>query len=182
MSITEFLSDEELVAGSIRGDRRIQEIVYRKYAKTMYNICLAYEPDRDIAKDILQDSFIKVFRTISTFNNQGSLEGWIRKIITNTAIDHFRQAKIAESRFFAIDSLLRSEEPHVKENTVMENEDILKVVKQLPEGARLVFNLYSLEGYNHKEISEMLGISEGTSKSQLSRAKQLLKERLIELR
>ena len=182
MPETEFLDDKELVAGCVRDDRRKQELLYRKYAKTMFKICVAYEPNHDLAKDILQDAFIKVFKTISTYSHQGSLQGWIRRIITNTAIDHFRQAKIAESRFFAIDSLERSEEPHLNGNGILESEDILKVVKQLPDGARLVFNLYSLEGYNHKEISEMLGISEGTSKSQLSRAKQLLQEWLTEFR
>jgi RNA polymerase sigma factor (sigma-70 family) len=122
MPAMEFLGDEELIKGCIRGDRRKQEMLYRKYATAMYKICVAYEPNHDYAKDILQDAFIKVFKTISTFNNQGSLQGWIRKIITNTAIDHFRQAKIAESRLFAIDSLKRTEEPNSNDGGVLESE------------------------------------------------------------
>lgn len=173
MPIVEYL-DGELVAGCLREDRKMQEMLYRKYAKTMYNICLAYEPDRDSAKDILQESFIKVFRNISDYNKQGSLQGWIRRIITNTAIDHFRKVKIEEKRFINVDLVKREDEPHVLEVYSFNTNDILNKVQQLPEGARLVFNLFSLEGFNHKEIAEKLGISEGTSKSQLNRAKQLL--------
>lgn len=110
------------------------------------------------------------------------MQGWIRKIITNTAIDHFRRVKISEQRFINIEDVKKESEPREQEVYSLGSKDIMNKVQQLPEGARLVFNLYSLEGYNHKEISEMLGISEGTSKSQLSRAKQLLQEWLEEYR
>jgi RNA polymerase sigma factor (sigma-70 family) len=180
MPNSEYFDDEELVVGCLREERMMQEMLYRKYAKTMYNICLAYEPDRDSAKDILQEAFIKVFRSISEYKQQGSLQGWIRRIITNTAIDHFRKVKIEEKRFINIDLVKKDDEPQIHEVYSLNTKDIMNKVQQLPEGARLVFNLFSLEGFNHKEIAEKLGISEGTSKSQLNRARQLLQEWLGE--
>lgn len=177
MSNSDIISDDALIEGCIKGNRKIQEELYRKYAKQMYQICLTYEPDRECAKDILQEAFVKVFRNILTHDKQSSLQGWIRKIITNTAIDHFRKVKIGEKRFINLDVIKKEDEPYAPEHLhSLESEDILNRIKQLPNGARLVFNLYSLEGYSHREISEKLGISEGTSKSQLSRAKQLLQE------
>jgi RNA polymerase sigma factor (sigma-70 family) len=171
------LSDEILIKGCLKNDRKIQELFYKKFSGEMYRICLAYENDRDIAKDILQDGFIKVFRSIETYDNQGSLKGWIRKIITNTAIDHWRRSSKA-TMFLDIDALTLQDLPFDLPSTSIYCSDIMNEVSKLPSGAKMIFNLYALEGYSHKEIAEKLKISEGTSKSQVNRARLLLQQYL----
>jgi RNA polymerase sigma factor (sigma-70 family) len=171
------ISDETLVKGCLKNDRKIQELLYRKFSREMYSICLAYESDRDEAKDILQDGFIKIFLSIGTYDNQGSLKGWIRRIITNTAIDYWRRSA-KEYNLLSIDSLPYHDHPSDPPNSSMNCSDILDQVRKLPSGARMIFNLYALEGYSHKEIAEKLKISEGTSKSQVNRARQLLQQYL----
>jgi RNA polymerase sigma factor (sigma-70 family) len=171
------ISEENLVIGCIKNDRKIQELLYRKFSGEMYSICVAYENDRDKAKDILQDGFIKVFRSIKSYENQGSLKGWIRRIITNTAIDHWRSS-LKENQFLSIDALTSKDQPQDSPCTSIHCSDIMNLVSRLPSGAKMIFNLYALEGYSHKEIAEKLKISEGTSKSQVNRARQLLQQYL----
>lgn len=169
------LSEQQLIDGCLKNDRRMQELLYRKFANEMYSICLAYEPDRDLAKDIFQEAFVKVFKNINTYDNRGSLKGWIRRIITNTAIDHYRQ-KVNNDRFIEVEKISNLTTSNSEAFESLETQDILSQVKRLPERARIVFNLFALEGFSHKEIAEMLCITEGTSKSQFSRARQLLQE------
>jgi RNA polymerase sigma factor (sigma-70 family) len=171
------ISEEILLKGCINNDRKIQELLYRKFSGEMYSICISYEKDRDKAKDILQDGFIKVFRCIKSYENQGSLKGWIRKIITNTAIDHWRSS-LKGNQFLSIDVLTSKDQPLDSPCTSINCSDIMNYVSRLPSGARMIFNLYALEGYSHKEIAEKLKISEGTSKSQVNRARQLLQQYL----
>ncbi|MFC2151853.1 RNA polymerase sigma factor [Bacteroidota bacterium] len=166
-------SEEEILKGCKKNKRPYQEILYRKYAKKMYGICLSYTGDRELAQDILQESFIKVLNKIKEFKEEGSLEGWIRRIVANTAIDHLR--KMQRTQYYIIEKDELKED--VKEAEGLENlqtQDILEQVSRLPDGARLVFNLYALEGFTHKEIAQKLNISEGTSKSQFNRARKLL--------
>lgn len=170
------LNDEALLEGCIKHKRNAQEQLYRKYAGEMLRICLAYEPDRDGAKDILQNAFLKVFRNIEVFNGQGALKAWIRRIITNTAIDAYRKKQ--QSQILRLDDLGEYAEPEAECSDPLVCQDLLKEVERLPHGARMVFNLYAIEGYAHKEIAEKLSISEGTSKSQLNRARKLLNEQL----
>ena len=173
------ISEQDLVNGCIKKNRKYQELLYRKYAGKMYAVCLNYARDREIAQDILQEGYIKVFKKIKDFKQNGSLEGWIRRIIINTAIDYYRKA----SRYNELlDKELKREESEFSENSIIENinaDEILNYLKKLPEGARMVFNLYAVEGYSHKEIAEKLNISEGTSKSQFSRARSLLQQWLM---
>lgn len=171
------IADETLVIGCIKNDRKMQELFYRKFSVEMYNVCLIYEGDRDKAKDILQDGFIKVFRTIRSYDNKGSLKGWIRRIITNTAIDRWRKSS-KEDKSFSIELLSSADQPLDQAVTAIYHNDIMMQVNKLPPGAKIIFNLFAIEGYSHKEIAEMLNISEGTSKSQVSRARQLLQENL----
>jgi RNA polymerase sigma factor (sigma-70 family) len=171
------ISDETLVKGCMKNDRKIQELFYRKFSREMYNVCLIYERDRDDAKDILQEGFIKVFRTIKTYDNNGQLKGWIRKIITNTAIDHWRRSSKA-GQFLSIEMISAADQPHESPVTTINCSDIMTQVNNLPPGARLIFNLYAIEGYTHREIADKLNISEGTSKSQVNRARQILQENL----
>ena len=154
-------------------------MLYRKYFTTMFRICLSYSGDKDEAKDILQDAFVKVFTSLDKYSSKGSLEGWIRRIVTNTAIDYFR----AKKRLIFKDEF--PDEPEDEEDDFFEEDEIttdiiLFYIRQLPDGARVVFNLYVVEGMTHKEISTKLGINEGTSKSQYKRARTILKERINE--
>ncbi len=176
----DLFSEEEILNGCKKGQRRYQEILYRRFARKMYALCLSYAGNRGFAQDILQEAFIKVFKNISQFQQAGSMEGWIRKIVTNTAIDMLRQKNKME-RYI-------EEEPSQKDNTT-ENEafshlgsdEILAQVARLPEGARVIFNLYAIEGYTHKEIARLLEITTGTSKSQFNRARKLLQNHLAEI-
>lgn len=166
-------SEKEILEACKKNKRQYQEILYRKYAGKMYGICLSYAGNRDMAQDILQDAFVKVFRKIRDFNMEGSLEGWIRRTVANTAIDHLRKNKREQNYIRETDELPDSEyEPEILEE--MKVKDILKLVSMLPEGARMIFNLFALEGYTHKEIAEKMNISEGTSKSQFNRARKML--------
>jgi RNA polymerase sigma-70 factor (ECF subfamily) len=172
-------SDDELIKGCQNEDRKFQKMLYQKYAPLMYNICLGYLKERSIAQDILQEGFIKVFKNIKNFKGTGSFEGWLRKIFTNTVIDYFRKNNTLSNHIISGPEVENEEVPsHIIEQ--INAEDILIKVGQLPEGARVIFNLYALEGYTHKEISERLNVSEGTSKSQLNRAKSILKKWLEE--
>jgi len=169
----ELYSDKDLVEGCKSGNRRYQKILYEKYARKMYGICLSYAHERSQAQDILQDAFIKVFQHVGQFDVQGSLEGWIRRIVINTAIDSYRK----EGK---ISNLLQVNEDVVEGKIKNEGlselqlKDLMKQVQRLPDGARIVFNLYAVEGFTHKEIAEQLDISIGTSKSQYNRARKLL--------
>ncbi|HKL07649.1 MAG TPA: sigma-70 family RNA polymerase sigma factor [Bacteroidales bacterium] len=166
-------SEEEILKGCRKNKRQYQEILYRKYAKKMYGICLSYAGDRAMAQDMLQESFIKIFNRVNDFKQEGSLEGWIRKIVTHTAIDHLRHQKRIQNYISDQDEIKEgSYESDALQN--LQTEDVLNQVNRLPEGARVVFNLYALEGYTHKEIAHKLKITEGTSKSQFNRARKLL--------
>ncbi len=166
-------SEEEILKGCKKNKRQFQEILYRKYAKKMYGICLSYVGDRDLAQDVLQDSFIKIFDKIKGFNLAGSLEGWIRRIVSNTAIDYVRKQSRLQN-YITEKEEIEDEvyEPNALQQ--LQTQDVLIQVARLPDGARVVFNLYALEGYTHKEIAQKLNITEGTSKSQFNRARKLL--------
>jgi RNA polymerase sigma factor (sigma-70 family) len=167
--------EAETVAGCRKNDKRSQEMLYRHFAGKMYAISLNYAGERPMAQDILQESFIKIFNSIKHYRNDGSLEGWIRRIVVNTAIDHIRKTKRLE-RFLEVEP----GEPTIHaENSAMKElafKEIMEQIGRLPEGARLIFNMHVVEGFSHKEIAEELQISEGTSKSQVNRARQLLME------
>ena len=171
--------DLMLLRGCLQNDRKVQEQLYRKYFKTMYQIRISYSGDRVEAKDILQDAFVKVFTSLEKFDAKGSLEGWVRRIVTNTAIDHLRKKR----RVVFTDGF--TEEPEDEERSSsffreLSTDTILRFIRQLPDGARIVFNLFAVDDLSHKEIAEKLQISVGTSKSQYNRARNLLKKWLCE--
>ena len=152
----------------------MQHELYDRFAPKMYGVCLRYAANTEEAEDILQESFIKVFKKIASFRKEGSFEGWIRRIFVNTAIEHYRKK-------IYLQPITEHEESTVEGGylSVLDNlaeKDIISLVQQLSPGYRTVFNMYVVEGYSHKQIAEQLGISEGTSKSQLSRAKQILQD------
>jgi RNA polymerase sigma factor (sigma-70 family) len=170
------ISDADLIEGCKRNDRRMQEGLYQRFAPKMYGVCLRYAGNAEEAQDIVQEGFIKVFKKIDSFRSEGSFEGWVRRIFVNTAIEHFRRKNYMQP-------VTEKEETTVEGNNLsvldsLAEKDIIALIQQLSPGYRTVFNMYVIEGYTHREIAEMLGISEGTSKSQLSRAKSVLQEKV----
>lgn len=163
------------------GNRRDQELLYRRYAPKLYAVCLQYSGNTEEARDVLQEGYIKIFENLSRFNHDGSFEGWMRKIIVNTALERYRN-KYYLNRVDGIDDIEEPEaEPENEDYAGLEAYDLLNMIMQLPPKYRMVFNLYALEGYSHKEIGNMLNISEGTSKSNLSRARNILQKRVMML-
>ena len=167
-------SETELIEQCIKGDRKCQEMLYKQYSSKMFGICLGYMSDHDAAKEILQEGFIKIFSSLKQYKGNGSFEGWIRKIIVNTAIDHYKK-HLRDNRNLTIEDVKSFPLEVSVPDKILEKE-LLMLIKKLPEGARVIFNLYAVEGYNHNEIAEMLDISSGTSKSQFSRARMLLQD------
>jgi RNA polymerase sigma factor (sigma-70 family) len=172
------VSDEELIKGCKNGKHSAYEILYKKYAGRMMAIAMRYANTTFEAEDIVQDAFIKVFEKISSYESKGSFEGWLKRVVVNTAINHYH--KTAKERFREEYENLEIEDTGIEESiSRISNDELLQIIKELPKGYNLVFNLYAIEGYTHIEIAEMLEISEGTSKSQLSKARQMLKKLLI---
>ncbi len=166
-------TEEEIVRGCIENDRHFQEILYRMHARKMYGVCMGYAGGRPLAQDMLQEAFVKVFRNIRQYGGKGSLEGWIRRIVINTAIDHLRKEN--HNMYLFNEDITENQHRMADETmSVMETKDILAQIAKLPEGARIIFNLYAVEGFSHNEIAARLHISAGTSKSQFSRARKLL--------
>ncbi|MCS6934288.1 MAG: RNA polymerase sigma factor [Chitinophagales bacterium] len=171
-------TEQQIREGCVRGERKFQQMLYDMFSPKMFAVCLRYAPDYNTAQDLLQEGFVKVFRNIERFRGDGSFEGWVRRIFINTAIEHFRK----QTNLYAIhDSDVKGfEYYHQSALESLKEQDILNMIQQLSDGYRTVFNLYVIEGYSHKDIGEMLGISEGTSKSQLARARYLLQKMITE--
>ncbi|MBL7740463.1 MAG: RNA polymerase sigma factor [Chitinophagaceae bacterium] len=168
------ISESDLISGCIEGNRRMQEELYRRFSPRMYAVCLRYAGSSDEAEDILQEGFIKIFKKLDSFRGEGSFEGWIRRIFVNTAIEHFRRKRYLQPVTEKEENTLEGKSLSALDG--LAEKDILELVRQLSPGYRTVFNMYVVEGYTHKEIGDILGISEGTSKSQLSRAKVILQD------
>jgi RNA polymerase sigma-70 factor (ECF subfamily) len=165
---------DEIIEGCREGSRKHQEALYNMFASKMFGVCLTYTRDRDLAQDILHDGFFKVFKKFHQYNEDWSLFAWVRRIIVNTAIDHFRKTNRITNVDFQEAEYLGGSYDDVSES--FKTADLSQIINMLPIGARTVFNLYVVEGYKHREIAGILNISAGTSKSQLSKAKSVLKE------
>lgn len=164
---------QEIIKGCYEGSRKHQEALYNMFASKMFGVCLTYTRDRDLAQDILHDGFFKVFKKFDKYNSEWSLNAWIRRIIVNTAIDHFRKMNRMTNVDFQESAYLAGSFDETSE--ISKSNDLSDIINMLPNGAKTIFNLYTVEGYKHKEIAEMLNISIGTSKSQLSKAKSVLR-------
>lgn len=166
---------ESLVDGCLRNDRRSQQHVYEAYYGKMLSVCLRYNKDLDTAKELLQEAFIKVFANIDRYKHNGSFEGWIRRIVVNNAIDAFRRKKndfIVPENDYVINNF--SENPvdfDEEDEEVLKPKDVLSAMEQLSPAYKMVFNMYIMEEMPHKEIAYQLGISVGTSKSNLAKAR-----------
>ncbi|WP_114749319.1 RNA polymerase sigma factor [Pleomorphovibrio marinus] len=174
-----FTEEETIVRGCLKGDKKSQKHLYEAYSGKFLALCYRYVKDRDLAEDVMIEGFMKIFDKLSQFENKGSLEGWMRKVMVNQALLTLRK-----NRHLSMEVNYDGQEEGLgvyEDPNDLEAEDLLKMVEELPVGYRTVFNLYAIEGYSHKEIQDLLGISESTSKSQLSRARALLKQKLTKI-
>lgn len=171
--------DHKLIDSCIKGDRAAQRVLYDRLAPRMFPLCIRYVCDRSLAEDVLQDGFVTLFTRLQDFKGDGSFEGWARKIFVTTALMSLRKK----------DALKMSEDLELARNLKAENssqlqnlgyKDLMAMITELPPGFRTVFNMYAIEGYSHKEIGEILGISETTSRTQLSRARVWLQNKIKE--
>ena len=171
---------EQIIKDCSKGKSKAQELLYREYAPKMLGVCLRYSNCRSEAEDTLQDGFIKVFQSIKTYQFKGSFEGWIRRIMVNTALEKFRKSKNMQ----VVDEVRESDTDSVTEETTQRADipldDLLKMIQSLPDRYQMVFSLYVLDGYNHNEIAEIMEISTGTSKSNLARGRAILKRKVNE--
>ena len=180
--------EEKILKGCKEGDRQAQGELYKMYASSMFGVCLRYSHNREDAEDVLHEAFVKVFSNIGLYRGQGSFEGWIRRIMVNASIDHYRSR--LKHQFVNIDDINIGNEDtgnEINEDNILGDndgrpgpQDIMNLIQKLPDGYRMVLNLFVLEKHNHKEISEMLGISESGSKSQLFKARRYLRKLLDE--
>ncbi|WP_288425474.1 sigma-70 family RNA polymerase sigma factor [uncultured Spirosoma sp.] len=167
-----FTTETQLIAALRRGESRAHKVAYERFSGRMLAVCMRYCANRDDAEEVMIDGFMRVFEKISQFREDGSFEGWIRRVMVTESLMFLRRNKQWRQEI-PIDDVTVEPDYAWADTAIHENE-LLRMVNQLPDGYRTVFNLYAIEGYNHAEIAELLGISEGTSKSQLSRARAIL--------
>ena len=174
------MEEQQLINECKKGNRLAQKELYDKYSRKMMGVCLRYINEKETARDILQDGFVKVFTSLDSFSGIGSFEGWLRRIFVNCALEFLRKSDVLREAtdWDNITDPLPSESSVISE---LSASDLMKLVQELPTGFRMVFNLFAIEGYSHKEIGDMLNITESTSRSQYTRARQLLQKRVKEL-
>ena len=169
---------KDIISGCLKGNRRDQELLYRRHAARLYAVSLQYSGNDEEARDILQEGFIKIFENLVNYKHEGSFEGWIRRIIVNTALEKYRSKHLLQ-RVDDIDQIPEPEaNPDNEDYAGLQAIDLMTIIRDLPPKYRMVFNLFAIEGYSHKEIGKMMNISEGTSKSNLSRARVILQRRV----
>lgn len=168
----------DIFEGCKKGDPQAQRVLYDLFKGKLMGLCRRYADSREEAQDVLQESFIKIFTKIHQLDTSESLEPWMKSIVVRTAIDHYHKQKAREIIFDRIDEKTVQVEGHSGSFHTITDEFLIQIINALPAGCRIVFNLFAVEGYSHAEIAEMLGITEGTSRSQYHYAKALLKEKL----
>ena len=156
-----------------QGNPKAQEVLYKQFASKMLGVCIRYASDRDTAQDMLQEGFIRVFTCLNDFAATGSFEGWMRRIFINCALERIRKEKWVQEPIESHQDYENSIPSALEELTTNE---LLELIRKLPDGYRTIFNLFAIEGFSHKEISDLLHITEGTSRSQYARARQTLQE------
>lgn len=179
MKLTPSNTINDLLEGCKAGDRKMQEMLYRQTSSKLLAVCMRYARDRMEAEDVLQLGYIRIFQKIKEYRGDGSFEGWMRKVMVNCAIESYR-------RNLRTLNIVPIEEGYEQPSAGFDfsrlgMQDLLALIQKLADGYRIVFNMYIIEGYSHKEIAATLGISEGASKSQLSRARAILKEEIIKM-
>ena len=177
------LSEDQLIERCKKQDRAAQKILYNQYAGLMLAICMRYVYERSEAEDILQEGFLKVFQKINKFEGRGSFEGWLKRVFVNTAITHYHKSSKHNKYHYEIGDVQETKFENIKySESEFTKDELFNVVNSLPEGYKVVFNLYAIEGYKHKEIGKLLNIDINTSKSQYSRAKKLIRKKLNSLK
>lgn len=172
------MTEEAILSGCLQNDAGAQKELYTRYSPKMLSVCYRFAHNREDAEDMLQEGFIKVFSQVHTFQNKGAFEGWIRRIMVHTCINHLKKNK----KFNESVDIIHANGVQVREESIpsiVQAKQIVECIRLLPLGYRTVLNLYAIEGYSHKEISEMLDVEESTSRSQYTRAKQMLEDILI---
>ena len=173
------MTETDLIKGCIKQNANCQRMLFEQFAGKMMSVCLRYANDNMEAEDIMQDGFIKVFQYLHQFKFEGSFEGWIRRIIVNTAIRHLEKKKLQFKEIDESGADAPKLDPYVYAH--LGQDDLMKLINQLPEGYKIVFNLNVIEGYSHEEIAEMLHIQPGTSRSQLVKARKMLQHQILQL-
>ncbi|MGN6177762.1 MAG: RNA polymerase sigma factor [Mucilaginibacter sp.] len=170
---------EELIKRCRAGERKAQELLYKQLASKMMGVCMGYATDRMEAEDMLQNGFIRVFQKLNDYRGEGAFEGWVRRIMVHSSIEYYRK----HHKMMQAVVMDEVDEPSVNPLAAakLDAKDLMALIQQLAPGYRIVFNLYAIEGYSHREIGEIVGITEGASKSQLSRARTILKEQIAKL-
>ena len=166
-------TEETLIENCLKGDRKSQKALYELYAPKLFTVCLNYTKNHMDAEDVLQESFVKLFSNLHKFKGEGSFEGWMRRILVNTAIEHIRRKKMDTRDCKYFENTLFDKQPSALDK--LYNKDLLKTSKKLSDGYQTVFHLYAVEGFSHQQIAKQLGITESTSKSQFCRAKAMLR-------
>ena len=175
------MDENELIDMCLKQNPRAQKMLFDKFAPKMFSVCLRYMKNTEQAEDVLQEGFVKVFLKLKDFKREGSMEGWVRRIMVNTSLDAIR--KSTKTKYDQpLDDVSYKIEYKDSASTSLETQDLLNLVKKMPTGYRVVFNMYAIEGYSHREIAEKLKITENTSKSQYLRARAYLRERLEKIK
>ncbi len=169
-------SEENIIRGCRKGKAKAQKELYDLYASAMLGICLRYVKNKAEAEDVLQDGFVKVFKSIGSYSGDGSLSGWIYRIMVNTALNYLRSKK--KIQFVEYNGNIQDSGEDVYAEPVFSRQQFMDAIQSLPDGYRTVFNLYVLEGYKHREIAEILDVSVNTSKTQLAKAREMLRKKL----
>jgi len=177
---TQFSTEEELILGCLAGKRKAQQQLYETYSRRFMAICLRYLKDQEQAEDVMIQSFMKIFEKLSQFQGTGSFEGWMKRIVVTQALMAIRSNR-SLTLTIPLEDTLHVKEPAAEDLTQLGVAELMELVQSLPLGYRTVFNLFAIEGYSHQEIGELLGITESTSKSQLNRARSVLKEKITSL-
>ena len=171
------LIEQELLKGCQQKDPKAQTAFYNRYRSKLMGVCMRYAKSEEDAEDIFQDAFIKIFKNIDSIQKIEAVNSWVKQVVVNTAINHYH-ANLKFKQNTDYEDVYVANNDHLEIVASMGTEDLLGIINELPDGYRVVFNMYVIDGYNHLEIGERLGISENTSKSQLSRAKDSLRKKL----
>jgi RNA polymerase sigma-70 factor (ECF subfamily) len=171
------MDEQQLIKGCIDGDRKAQKALYDKYSRKMMGVCFRYVKDTEDARDVMQEGFIKLYTNLHKYSGDGSFEGWVRKIFVNCALESLRHHDVLRDAG-DIDDAGYAEIPDEAVSDISSAE-LMAYVRALPNGFRTVFNLFAVEGYSHREIGDMLNISESTSRSQYARARKLLRKMIF---
>ena len=171
------MTERDIINGCIKNDATCQRLLFEQYAGRLLTICLRYASDRPEAEDMLQEAFIKIFSRIHQYTWEGSFEGWMKRIVVNCALRALQKRKLRFSELESIDNAAPQSGAYALSN--LSEEELLKLISRLPDGYRIVFNLYVMEGFSHDEIGAMLGIEAATSRSQLVKARRMLQQQIL---